>query len=188
MKKVFVIYGNPKSSSLTESSAKAFVTGSELAGNEVRELNVYNLNFDFLNANEDQMDFNLSPELKLAQANIAWADQIVFVYPVWHGTFPAKFKSFIERIFSYGFAFKKGLGMPEPLLKGKIAVVIQSYDMPYLAMKLFFKDISYLPIQYNLGLSGIKIVKRFDFDMSGSASLARKEKWYKKIRKFAEKN
>jgi NAD(P)H dehydrogenase (quinone) len=55
------------------------------------------------------------------QKKIKWADHIVFVYPIWWGGAPAKFKGFIERVFLPGFAFKferKSI-LPKRLLKGK---------------------------------------------------------------------
>lgn len=47
----------------------------------------------------------LEPDLIQLQEHIKWAKHIVFLSPVWWGSFPAKFKAAIDRIFLPGFAF-----------------------------------------------------------------------------------
>lgn len=53
------------------------------------------------------------------QKEIAWADRLIFVFPLWWGQMPAMLKGFIDRTFTHGFAFKYNENGAEGLLKGK---------------------------------------------------------------------
>jgi putative NADPH-quinone reductase len=188
MKKIFIITCNPKKESLKAPYVNAYIEEVQKAGNEVKSVNIYDLKIDYLSFNDNTADYSLTPELKQAQDNIVWADQIVFVYPIWWFAIPAKLKSFIERTFQEGVVSGTGKYGPEPLLKGKTAVIMQSYDMPYFVMKYLYGDI---PIKYlKVILSswcGIKIEKRFDFDGISNVSEKKKQEWIEDIRKFAGK-
>lgn len=189
MKKIFIIACNPKKGSKKAPYLEAYIEDAKKAGNEVRAINIYDIEINYLNFNDnDELDYSLTEELKQAQDNIIWADQIVLVYPIFWFYIPAKLKSFIERVFQNGIITNIGKCGPEPLMKGKTAVIMQSYDMPYWAMKYYFGD---LPVKYlKIILSswcGIKIEKRFDFDSISNISEKKKQKWLKNIRSFASK-
>lgn len=44
----------------------------------------------------------LEPDLKMAYDAIKEADHLVFIFPLWLGTLPAIFKSFLERVLQPG--------------------------------------------------------------------------------------
>lgn len=183
--KIFMIICNPKEHSSKEKYVNIYIEEAVKAGHDVRLVNVCDLNINFLNFNKDQPDDNLTPELQSAQDNVLWADQLVFVYPIWWLGIPASLKCFIEKVFRAGVVSNMGKCGPEPLLKGKTAVIMQSYDMPYWCMKYLYSDV---PMKWwKVVLEkwcGPKIVKRFDFDMIGSTPEKKKQKWIKDIKKF----
>jgi putative NADPH-quinone reductase len=188
MKKIFVITCNPKKDSVKAPFVEAYIEETQKAGNKVRTINLYNIEVDYLKFNGNDPDCSLTKELKQAQDNILWADQIVFVYPIWWFAIPAKLKSFIERVFKEGVVANIGKYGPEPLLKGKTAVIMQSYDMPYFAMKYLSGDVPMKFLKVVLSnWCGLKIEKRFDFDCASDISEAKKQKLLKEIRKFASK-
>ncbi len=71
-----------------------------------------------------------SPEVKGEHEKVAWADIILFVYPLYWFHLPGILKNWVDRVFSYGFAYggktlagKKGMhlyttGAPKAYLKG----------------------------------------------------------------------
>lgn len=187
MKKIFIITSNPKEHSLKDEYIQTYIDEAKKLGHEVRSVNLYDLNIDYLRINENGSPEQLSEELKHAQDNIVWADQVVFVYSLWCFNIPAILKSFIERVFQADIIWKFGKMGPEPIMKNKTAVIIQSYSMPYFSMKLL-GDISFKYWKVLLDKwCGFKIVKRFDFDMIDSVSEKRKQKWIKDIKKFVSK-
>lgn len=188
MKKIFIIECNPKEHSSKEEYVNTYVEEAEKLGHEVRRLNVYDLNFDFLRFKDDKQDNDLTDELKQAQDNIVWADQLVFVYPIWCFAIPAILKSFIERTFQYGILWQIGPMGPKPVLKNKTSVIIQSYDMPFFLMKYILGDAPFKFWQVLLSQwCGYKIVKRFDLDGISTISEKKKQKWIKNIKKFVAK-
>lgn len=189
MKKIFVITYQPKEKSDKQLFVDTFINESQNAGNEVKVLNIHDMEIEYLKLTENDVDMELTPELKLAQDNILWADQIVLVYSVWCLSVPAKLKSFIERIFQKDVLVGYGDMGPKPILKDKTMVVIQSYSMPYFVMKYIYGDIpfKFLKIVFQ-NWCGFKIVKRFDIDMTEYIDKKRSQKFVKDIKKFVSKN
>lgn len=60
------------------------------------------------------------------QKKILWADELVFVFPLWNFDAPAIMKNWVDVNFSSGFAyrFKPGSLLPHRFLKGKTARII----------------------------------------------------------------
>lgn len=188
MKKIFIVEANPK----REQSKKGFfvhtyIEEAKKAGHEVRFVNLYDLNIDYLRFNGETPDMSLSEELKQAQENIVWADQLVFVYPIWWYAMPGIMKSFIDKTFNVGVVANMGKYGPEPLLKGKTAVIMQSYDMPSIGMKLL-GDLPYKYMKVILtNWCGVKIEKRFDFAIIGASSEKTRQRWLRQIKRFVSK-
>lgn len=186
--KIFVIVCNPKEHSSKEIYVQTYIEEAKKCGHEVRTINVYDLEIDYLRAKGDEIDYSITPELKLAQDNLIWAEQLVFVYPVWCLSIPALLKSFMDRVFAEGVAAEMSPEGPKPLMKNKTAVIMHSYSMPYFAMKYFYGDI--LMKWWKVVLTdwcGPKIVKRFDFDLIDNVPEKRKQKWIKEVKKFVSK-
>lgn len=188
MKKIFIITCNPKAHSEKEAYVQTYIEEAIKCGHEVRIINLYDLNIDYLRANGDEIDYSLTEELKLAQNNLIWADQLVFVYPIWWLTIPAILKSFIERIFADGVVSEMGKIGPKPLMKDKTAVIMQSYSMPFFCMKYLYSDVTMKWWKVVLtNWCGPKIIKRFDFDLIDNVPEKRKQKWIKNIKNFVSK-
>lgn len=185
--KIFIIESNPKEHSSKDAYVQAYIEEAKTKGHDVRVINLYDLNIEYLKFDGEKPDNNLTPELKQAQDNILWADQIVFVYSIWWLGIPAILKGFIDKTFREGVVASIGKYGPEPLLKEKTAVIMQSYDMPSVGMKM----LGDLPMKWwKIVLTkwcGVKIIKRFDFEMISSIPEKRKQKWIKDIKNFVAK-
>lgn len=117
-----IVYAHPSSDSFSNkilTVAKEFSVEKEYK-TEVRDL--YSIGFDPLLKNSDLKKINggeTPDEIKREQNYIQWADLITFIYPVWWTGMPAILKGYIDRVFSYGIAYKQGSEGVEGLLKEK---------------------------------------------------------------------
>lgn len=82
-KRVLVILGHPAEASLCGAIAEAYQSGAQAAGQDVRFLRLGQLNFDPILRNGYNTIQPLEPDLVAAQESIAWAEHLVFVYPIW---------------------------------------------------------------------------------------------------------
>jgi len=57
------------------------------------------------------------------QEKIKNSDLVIFIHPLWWYNFPAILKGFIDRVFSYGFAYGEVNGKIEGLLNGKKVLI-----------------------------------------------------------------
>lgn len=189
MKKIFIIECNPKKEhSKRRVYVQTYIDEAKSCGHEVRIINLYDLNIDYLRFSGDNADHSLTGELKQAQDNLIWADQLVITYPIWCFAIPAILKSFIERTFSRDIIWKISEKGPQPILKNKTAVIMQSYDMPSIFMKYFLGDVPFKFWKVLLEKwCGFKIEKRFDLDCINSVSEKTKQKRLNDIKKFIAK-
>lgn len=104
-------------------------------GHVVKSRHLYKIQFNPVLSHEDlealHTGKSLSDDILREQAYIAWADCLVFVYPIWWWERPAVLKGWFDRVFTSGFAFdysKEGGTVGK--LKGKKALIIQSIGMP----------------------------------------------------------
>lgn len=189
MKKIFVITYQPKEKSDKEAFLNAFIEESQKIGNEVRILNINEIEIDYLKITGNTPEKDLTPELKEAQDNIIWADQILLAYSVWCLNIPAKLKAFIERVFQADIIVGYGQMGPQPILKNRTMVVMQSYSMPKFFMKYFYNDLTFKFVKIVFDKwCGFKIIKRFDIDIIDKITEKRSNKFIKDIKKFASKN
>lgn len=139
---VLVVLGHPRTDSFGAALAEAYREGAREAGADVRELAVADLEFDpdvHVDSPEDQA---MEPDLIDAQRRIRWADHLVFIYPNWWGTMPARLKGFLDRVLIPGFAFSfegEGPGHEE-LLDGRTAELISTMDMPPWVYRFIYRQ------------------------------------------------
>ena len=114
----------------------------EVAGDKGHEcdlLDLYREDFNPILSEEDFEAFNRGrtpDDIKAQQDRIAQADVVAFFHPVWWFGMPAVMKGWIDRVFSYGFAYGHDSRGVKPLLTGKKAILVntaggakkQSYD------------------------------------------------------------
>lgn len=69
---------------------------------------------------------SLSPDIQDEIAKVAWADLLIFQFPVWWSAMPAILKGWFDRVFVQGFVvdLDKGHVYSEGLLKGKKAMIV----------------------------------------------------------------
>ncbi|MGY8611115.1 NAD(P)H-dependent oxidoreductase [Bacillus altitudinis] len=169
---VLIIYTHPHHNSLNGAFFKEILKGSEENPNvqEVRIIDLYQDKFDpvlIFNEEKKRRDMHKDPEIQEYQEKIKWADNIVFVYPIWWGRPPAMLLGFIDRMFAANFAYRQTGGLlPEGLLKGKRAVCVSTMQGPTHYPFFFLQNAhKVLMKRALLQYVGIKPVKFFEFGM-----------------------
>ena len=187
MKNILIINGHPDPESYCYAIHNAYKKGVLQSNAELKEINVGELQFN------PNLEFGyrkrtvLEPDLLEAQEKIKWANHIVWIYPVWWGSYPAILKGFIDRVFLPGFAFQKRENSVwwDKYLSGKSARIISTLDQPNWYYKFINKQPSHSAIKkLTLNFIGIKKVK---FTTIGSLRLSKnsyRENWLFKIEKL----
>lgn len=110
------------------------------------------------------------PEQKKAlvekyQGLIAKAERLIFIFPVWWYSMPAVLKGFIDIIFSPGFAheFNPKDGRLRKKLKGKKALVINTFGRSEKEFEEYGKDPSVIFDEAVLEFCGIEVVSRINW-------------------------
>jgi putative NADPH-quinone reductase len=191
MKKILLINGHPDKESYCFALSKAYKKGVLESNTELKEINIRNLEFN------PNLEFGyrkrteLEPDLLEAQEKIKWANHIVWIYPVWWGSYPAILKGFIDRVFLPGFAFQKRENSVwwDKLLTGKSARVISTLDQPTWYYRWINNHPSHTSIKkLTCNFVGITSVK---FTTIGSLRLSKdsyREKWLQKIEQLGTLN
>ena len=127
-----------------------------------------------------------APEaVRPAIADVAWADHLLVIYPLWMGEMPALLKAFFEQTFHPGVALSYGeKGFPKPMFKGKSARVAVTMGMPKAAYRLMFGAHGVKALEKSvLGFAGVKPIRESLFGMVQAGDRA---KTAKRIEKFRE--
>lgn len=181
MRQITVIDGHPDPSAvrLTHALADRYTRAARAEGNEVRRLNISQLHVPVLRSASEFYRQQTPETLRDAQRDIAWADHLVFLYPLWHGEMPALFKAFIEQTFRPGFATESG---------GKSARIIVTMGMPAFIYRSYFGAYGVKSFERSaLALCGIRPI---DETLLGGAgkSVVRGAKWLDLMDKIAEED
>lgn len=186
-KKILVVLGHPASGSYCGSLADIYAEAARQAGAELRKIHLGDLAFDPVLHEGYSRRQPLEPDLVAAQEAIAWADHLVFVYPIWWGAMPALMKGFIDRVFLPGFAFRyrPNSTLWDRLLAGRSAHLLVTMDAP----PWYFRWINRMPGHNQmkktiLEFSGIKPVRITSFGPVIGSSAAQREKWADNARRF----
>ena len=124
---ILIVSAHPEPASLTSALCDAAVSQMQADGHKVRVSDLY---ADGWKAVVDRQDFpTLPPSSRLQvaaasgeasasgsltadvadeQAKLLWADALILVFPLWWMSMPAILKGWVDRVYSYGFAYGVG--------------------------------------------------------------------------------
>lgn len=189
--KILVIDGHPDDKSYCRALGRAYVDGVSSSLAEVKSIVIGDLSFNPNLQFGYRKRTELEPDLLNAQELIKWADHIVWVYPVWWGSYPALMKGFIDRVMLPGFAFKKREGslMWDHYLTGKSARLIYTMDQP----TWFYRWINSRPStmamkKLTLNFIGIKRIKYSPIGPIRLSTDQFRAKWLEKVNKLGQAN
>jgi putative NADPH-quinone reductase len=138
--KILIIDGHPDPARahFCHALADAYVDGAMSAGKETRMITVAELPLEVLRTAVEFSEAPKSAHIVSAQADIAWADHLVLVFPLWLGGAPAVLRAFLEQVARGNFfAATEGPGIRSKF-KGKSARLIVTMGMPAIVYRLFF--------------------------------------------------
>ncbi|MFB5760156.1 NAD(P)H-dependent oxidoreductase [Paenibacillus medicaginis] len=131
--KHLVIYAHPHAESLNHSILETTVRALKNNGHEVIVRDLYALDFQPVLKPEDTASMKagqIPQDIKTEQDYITEADAITLIYPIWWTGLPAILKGYIDRVFSYGFAYAYGEEGVVKMLTGKKGFIINTHGTP----------------------------------------------------------
>lgn len=131
---VLVVYAHPNEGSYNQAILDTAVTAFQSKGHNVVVRDLYKLGFNPVLTQADNAamrEGNTPADIKTEQEHISNADLIAFIYPIWWTGLPAIIKGYVDRAFSYGFAYQYNeAGGIDKLLTGKKGVIINTHGSP----------------------------------------------------------
>ncbi|WP_335981095.1 NAD(P)H-dependent oxidoreductase [Streptomyces sp. CA2R106] len=124
--KTLIVHAHPEPKSLNGSLKDLAVATLEAAGHEVRVSDLYAMDWK---AVVDAADYGphasnplqvardsgrafdtgtLSPDVRAEQEKLLWADTVIFQFPLWWYSVPAILKGWVDRVFTFHFAYGVG--------------------------------------------------------------------------------
>jgi len=130
--KILIIKAHPASYGFTHAIAETYKETEEKMGNVVDVIDLYDPLFkqSFLKFENIKTDCGSTPTKILIQEKILWADELVFVCPIWQMGIPAILKNFFDNNFASGFAFKYSAAGLEQLLTKRRVRFFMTADGP----------------------------------------------------------
>ena len=187
---ILVINGHPDKESLCSALAEAYARGSRTSAIDCELIHLSDLDFDPVLHNGYRVVQELEPDLLMLQERIRKAEHLVFVYPVWWGTYPSLLKGMIDRAFLPGFMFKfhpNGYSW-DKFMKNKSARLIVTMNSP----KWYYKYMIGRPGDHAmrrsvLRFAGFKPVRITHLGPVNRADATRRAEWLQKIESMGKK-
>ncbi|MFP8893456.1 NAD(P)H-dependent oxidoreductase [Chryseobacterium cucumeris] len=182
-----IIYAHPNENSLNHHLLNTVVETLQFRNEEVVVRDLYTIDFDPVLSLDDMQGQRMGKvldDVKTEQEYISWAEQITFIYPIWWTGLPAIMKGYIDRVFSYGFAYRYDQGIQKGLLKGKKTVIINTHGKSHEEYEKTGMDKA-LTLTSDNGIfiySGLEIIRHLFFDKADKASPENLEIWKGQIK------
>lgn len=128
---VLIVTAHPASTGFTHKIANRYKQEKEERGNDVFVMDLYKKKYTqpFLVYENIKTDCKPTAIHKSIQEKIVWADEVVFVFPIWWFGPPAILKNFLDQNFTSGFAYKYNKnGIRRELLEGRTARIFATAD------------------------------------------------------------
>ena len=184
--KNLIVYAHPNSGSLNHFFKQTVLESLQESGEEIAVRDLNEINFNPVLSLEDmngQRMGTVADDVKTEQDFITWADRIIFIYPIWWTGMPAIMKGYIDRVFSYGFAYRYDQGIQKGLLTGKKTIIINSHGKSNAEYEAMGMDKA-LALTSDTGIftySGLEIQQHFYFDKADKASADNISDWESQI-------
>jgi putative NADPH-quinone reductase len=182
---VTIIQGHPDSRArhFCHALADAYAAGARAGGHSVRVIDLGSIEFPLLRTKEAFDHGALPNELGAAQGDIAWAQHLLLIYPLWLGEMPAVVKAFFEQVLRPGFAFEITAHGWTAKLHGRTARVVVTMGMPAAAYRWYFGAHSLKSLRRNvLSFVGIKPVRATLIGSVESTKAKTRDRWLAKLR------
>ncbi|CAA9196609.1 FMN-dependent NADH-azoreductase [Flavobacterium bizetiae] len=185
--KNLIVYAHPNSGSLNHFFKRTVLLSLQKSGAEIKVRDLNQINFNPVLSLDDmngQRMGKVADDVKKEQDFITWADRIIFIYPIWWTGMPAIMKGYIDRVFSYGFAYRYDQGIQKGLLTGKKTIIINSHGKSNAEYEAMGMDKA-LALTSDTGIftySGLEIQEHFYFDKADRASQENVSDWENQLK------
>ncbi|MZQ80610.1 flavodoxin family protein [Paenibacillus sp. 5J-6] len=186
--KHLVVYAHPEPESFNRAILETTITVLKQNGHEVNVRDLYSLNFQPVLKPEDTaaMRAGHTPQdIKTEQEFITQADAITFIYPIWWTGLPAILKGYVDRVYSYGFAYSVGESGIIKMLTGKKGFIINTHGTP----QEIYNEIGMtdgLKITSDIGIFDFVGIEPVGHLLFGSIGFLDDESYYKGLLKEVE--
>ncbi|WP_448192764.1 NAD(P)H-dependent oxidoreductase [Azospirillum sp. sgz301742] len=170
-----VVFAHPRPGSFIRQAVGAYVNELERCGHAVEVRDLYTMRFNpVLSAEELAGEGPLPEDVRREQALIGAAQGITFLFPIWWASMPAMLKGYVDRVFTYGFAWEMRDDRAEGKLHGRRGVFITSSGAPmdYLRTSGELQAFTVTQDAAIMGLCGIRVVEHLHFDDMGPHTTA----------------
>lgn len=135
---VLIVYAHPEPRSFNRALKDLAVEVLEGAGHQIQVSDLYAQRFNPAGGSEDVLaradpDYFhyqreqasagsaglFTPELKAEMDKLAWADMVIFQFPLWWFSLPAILKGWVDRVFAMGFAYGMAQSYESGVFRGK---------------------------------------------------------------------
>ncbi len=167
--KILIVYAHPNPKSFNHAVLEATQESLKASGHEIKTKDLYQMKFKASLDAEDlgmmYVEKKMPPDILQEQADVSWAEAMIFIYPLWWFDRPAILKGWFDRVFTYGFAFGSGPKGIQGLLKHKKALVLNTTGAP----KVWYEEAghtrTYLSptVDGTLKWCGIPVVEDYTF-------------------------
>ena len=190
--KILVIYSNHHTNNFNSQLLDRIRSKSIENGHELVIRDLYQMNFDpVLRTRDFEMISSGQPpaDIKKEQDFVRWADVLLFIYPIWWGGMPAIVKGYVDKVFSWGFAYKSnGNGLIQPLLTDKKALLINTLGQSREEYERgMFQAMNRVNEEGVFGFCGIKVIGQLYYASIHSVSEQEKEQFFVEAERVIQK-
>ena len=190
--KHLIIYAHPNDGSLNHHFMQTVEKILQSQNQEIEIRDLYQLNFNPILSLQDmqgQRIGKVAADVKQEQDYISWADHLTFIYPIWWTGMPAIMKGYIDRVFSYGFAYRYDQGIQKGLLTDKQTTIINTQGKSKSEYENIGMDKA-LSLTSDKGIftyCGLEINQHFFFDKADKTHAETIEEWSTQIKNHFSK-
>ena len=126
---ILAVYAHPSPKSFNRAILGVIMDEAAAKGYEQAICDLYALDFNPVLTEKDYEQFNRGrtpDDIRVMHDMIKAADVVAIIHPVWWFGLPAILKGWIDRVFSYGFAYGHDSRGVKPLLAGKKAIIVNT--------------------------------------------------------------
>lgn len=155
-----VVFAHPRPGSFVRQLVGAYVDELERCGHAVTVRDLYTMGFNPVLSEAELAGTGPVPDdVRAEQELIRAAHAITFAFPIWWASMPAILKGYVDRVLTYGFAWRMRGETPEGGLTGRKGVLITSSGAPmeYLAASGEMRAFTVTQDEAIMGLCGLTV-------------------------------